>query len=410
MYVCITILNCALHTGDAHGQFSDTSRFSFIRYDKNALVFPNGDHNYFPFFDKMQRLLVAKEGQVNIMHIGGSHVQAGVWTEGLRNSIKTLLPGVSDSRGTIFPYRVAGTTQPVDYTVNYGGTWVGCRNVQKNKDCPLGLMGISATTRDSNAYLVFNSKSGYGGELCFRKFKIFHQQDPASYQILFPQDSMAVVTEDSVQGVTLVELSCTLDTLYLQLHKTEAVQSFFTLYGIRVEPEQPAICFDAIGNNGADLPAYLRCTLFERQLEVAQPDLVILSVGINDAYTNAFNAGQFKNNYRALISMIHAAAPHCAILFTTNNDSYYRRRYANANGAKVQQAMFELAEEYDGGVWDLYTIMGGWRSINQWVALKLARTDRIHFTSVGYQLIGELLSEALVNSYLEYCRQQQAGD
>jgi lysophospholipase L1-like esterase len=188
------------------------------------------------------------------------------------------------------------------------------------------------------------------------------------------------------------------------------MQRNFSLYGLRMESDESGLCFDAIGNNGADLPSYLKCDLFEQQLHAALPDIVILSVGINDAYTREFNAEQYKANYRKLISKILAVSPECAILFTTNNDSYYRKRYHNGNGEKVQKAIFELAEEFDAGVWDMYEVMGGYRSINQWVTAKLARTDRVHFTSGGYYVIGALLSDALMNAFLDYHTQHQGGD
>ena len=34
--------------------------------------------------------------------------------------------------------------------------------------------------------------------------------------------------------------------------------------------------------------------------------------------------------------------------------------------------------------------------MDQWRINKLARPDRVHFTSAGYQLIGNLFSEALL--------------
>lgn len=399
-----------LSISDISAQSPDATRFSFIQYDKNILAFPNGIGSYLPFYEKLQTLLSKGEGPVNIMHIGGSHVQAGVWTEGLCSSMQTRMPGISISRGLVFPYRAVGTTQPGDYIVEFGGIWQGCRNAQRDSDCALGLMGISASTRDSNAFLMITSRPNGGNALRFHRLKIFCEQDEASYTMSFPHDTLAITLRDSANTYTLVEFSRTMDTLYLQLSKTDSAQHSFSMYGFRMESEQSGLCVDAIGNNGADLPSYLKCDLFEQQLQAALPDLIILSLGINDAYTRHFNAEQYKNNYRSLVAKIRTVAPDCAILFTTNNDSYYRKRYPNVNGGKVQQAIFELAEECHAGVWDLYTVMGGHKSINQWVSARLARTDRIHFTSTGYHLIGNLLSEALMSAFMEYHNQSDSGD
>jgi lysophospholipase L1-like esterase len=271
-------------------------------------------------------------------------------------------------------------------------------------------MGILASTRDSSAFIRITARASKNRPLRFQRVKIFHAQDSSTYAISFPNDIHAVLTRDSTNTYTLVEFSRVLDTLYLQLNEQDSFQHDFTLHGFRLENENPGLCLDAIGNNGADLPSYLKCGLFEQQLNAAMPDLVILSLGINDAYGRHFDVEYYKNNYRRLVERIRSVAPDCAILFTTNNDSYYRKRYPNANGAKVQAAIYELAAEYNAGVWDLFAVMGGYKSINTWVSARLARTDKIHFTNGGYQLLGTLLSEALMNAFIQYQEQPKAGD
>ena len=405
--ITIAIVFCCVPC--SFSQPTDTSAYPFIQYDKNILAFPGGIESYTPFYHMLQKLLLDNEGQINIMHIGGSHVQAGVWTEGLRNTLHTLLPDISVSRGLVFPYKAVGTTQPGDYNVEYGGSWTGCRNTERGKDCPLGLMGISASTTDSNAYLMITFRSNRNDVSKFRRLKIFFADGHQSYTMTFPNDAGSEVVMDSIPGQSTVLFSRPMDTIYLKLHKTDTAQRSFCCYGFRIESDKPGLYFDAIGNNGANLSSYLRCGLFQDQLRAISPDLIILSLGINDAYTRNFDAERYKTQYRALLATIHAAVPDCPVLFTTNNDSYYRRRYPNINGVVVQQAIFELGEEYHGGVWDLYTVMGGHKSINQWVSARLAQSDRIHFTRGGYHLIGSLLSEALVKAFMDYHSQHAPG-
>jgi len=83
----------------------------------------------------------------------------------------------------------------------------------------------------------------------------------------------------------------------------------------------------------------------------------------------------------------------------TNNDSYrYVRRGMtyNTNTETVRRAMMELAEEYGAGVWDLYAVMGGAHSVEKWRDAGLVKYDRLHFTDVGYSLLGDLFVEALM--------------
>ena len=57
-----------------------------------------------------------------------------------------------------------------------------------------------------------------------------------------------------------------------------------------------------------------------------------------------------------------------------------------------------IAADCGGAVWDQFVIMGGLNSINKWVAEGLAQKDKVHFTRSGYELLGDLLSNALFNT------------
>ena len=48
--------------------------------DSSRLYFPSGDKAFSLFFQRLDTLLREGTGQINIMHIGGSHVQAGTFS------------------------------------------------------------------------------------------------------------------------------------------------------------------------------------------------------------------------------------------------------------------------------------------------------------------------------------------
>jgi hypothetical protein len=107
--------------------------------------------------------------------------------------------------------------------------------------------------------------------------------------------------------------------------------------------------------------------------------------------------------------MIRAAVPDAAILLTVPNDSYLQRRYLNRNTQKVRDVIMSLAGEWDCGVWDFYSIMGGLNSIWVWNRYGLARRDRIHFTRKGYILMGDLFFNAFLRTYDDYIEQDYPG-
>ena len=105
--------------------------------------------------------------------------------------------------------------------------------------------------------------------------------------------------------------------------------------------------------------------------------------------------------------MVLRTNPECAFIFVTNNDSYrYVRRGMsyNQNTEAVRKAMMELAKEFGAGVWDVYAIMGGAHSVEKWRDAGLAKADRLHFTDVGYELLGDLFTEALVADKEEHSK------
>jgi lysophospholipase L1-like esterase len=50
-------------------------------------------------------------------------------------------------------------------------------------------------------------------------------------------------------------------------------------------------------------------------------------------------------------------------------------------------------------VWDLYGVMGEEGSVHDWLNNGLIKKDRLHFTVTGYQLIADLLFEAIMKDW-----------
>ena len=131
-------------------------------------------------------------------------------------------------------------------------------------------------------------------------------------------------------------------------------------------------------------------------------DLVIFSIGINDAYENDFSKESYTKNYDTLIQRIYSINPEAAILFTTNNDSYYHRKHPNKRVYEAKEAMVDLAKAKKLAVWDMFEIMGGLNSIQKWYSDDLAKKDLLHLNYKGYNLIGDLLFEAFMEAYKKY--------
>lgn len=378
----------------------DYVQYPFLNLKENVLKFPGDSTVFSTIFEKLDNILFEGDGKLDILHIGGSHIQAGVFSGVMRKQFQTMMPEVNSYRGFLFPYKVARTNNPSNYQVNYWGSWESCRNVQKKRKCTLGLSGMSVTTNSQTAGIKISINTDYLDNK-YSSIKIYYQQDSTSFEII-PSDSILSYELNRELGYIEYQLLNSSNEVTFNLRKTADYQDFFTLYGIEFENEFPGIAYHAVGVNGADVPSYNLCSLLDEHINSVKPDLIIFSIGINDAYTQYFNPRAFMDNYDTLITTIKSVLPEVQIIFTTNNDSYYRNRYANKNGIKVKDAMLEMGKIYNAGVWDMFTVMGGLNSITTWQEYGLAKRDKIHFTREGYTLISNLFFSAFIKSYENY--------
>ena len=376
--------------------------YSFIDYNSNKLQYVEGSENMEVFYSKLADLLLKGQGQINIVQIGGSHIQADIFSSRLRDRFQSLSGGQNAGRGFVFPYKIAKTNNPTAYHFRYSGNWKTCKNTEKKKTCSLGLGGISAYTQNINSSLTLLIDKDKQDMYAFNKFKIFHDTDTSSFETDIDSSLIKSKIVNTIDGYTQYVLNEYVDSLDISFVKTDKRQSGFRLYGILLESDNSGIVLHNIGINGAAVPSFLRCNLFEQQLSVLKPDMVILGLGINDAYGFKFSQANYEQHYDSLVARILKASPSTAILYLTNNDSYIRHRYINRNGLKVEASLKKLARKQHAALWDMFEVMGGLNSVVLWQREGLAKRDKIHFTKEGYLLIGDLLFDAIMKSFGEY--------
>lgn len=393
--------------GERQAMLRSLPTYPFIRYEENALQFPGGHQPFDTLYQKLDTLLRTGKGRISIVHIGGSHVQAGYLSHQLRTDFATLGDSVMTERGLLFPFRILRTNAPQNYRITYTGHWEGTRCIKPNGTDTLGLAGAAVSTRDHTASLSLTLNLRDSVPFHFTRLRLlgYATDTTAMPYILYKGKELAARHEQATHSY-LIDFPEPCGQADIRFRLPSGGR--FTLTGITPENGRDGITYHATGINGADVPAWLRCAHLPQDLRLVRPDLAIFGIGINDANVppDRFDPEEFKANYRRLIALFKAANPHCALLFVTNNDCLLNlgKRYGkrtNPNTARVARAMKELAKEYGGAVWDQYAIMGGSRSSALWRGKGLMRPDRIHFTAEGYRLIGDMLYNALITDYLE---------
>lgn len=385
---------------------------TFLSFENNELYFPKG--NALPlFFKKMDQLIFEGEGNINIIHIGGSHVQAGTFSHEIRVNLLSMYPYLVSNRGMVFPYSAAKTNNPYNYKTTYEGKWSAYRNVNKELPYPLGLTGMLVVSQDEEAKICIQMRNKEQLYFDFNSVRLLGYSDSGFVKPILHTPTASIEGQyDSLSKSYLFILGNYTDSFCISFSKIidDTLWEPFYVRGIILENQLPGITYHGIGVNGASVPSYLKCELLENDLALIKPDLCIFAIGINDASGDAFDPLVFKRNYNMLIAKIKKVSPTCEFIFITNNDSYRRhkrRYYDNPNGLLAKEAFYQLAEAHDAGVWDLFTLMGGLTSMKKWEEEGFAQRDKIHFTAKGYKLLGDLFYNALVNEYMNYLRKQQ---
>ena len=452
--------------------------YDCINYDANKLILKGDSNKLNTFFDKLDSLALWGNNEINIVHIGGSHIQAGVFPNRMRMNFSNILPGFGGERGAIFPYSAARTNNPKNFEIKYSGEWKRCQNSRPPVTETLGMMGYTISTNDLNSSITFNlNPQEFNTNWKYNKLRLFaslgdkqlipiliigNDTIPSIYEdstfvfylnnfaekgtialgktsdfdrLYNKYNSQFINIKDSIQNSLSLELekiynekdsAQTLNSQFSILNsyqldiglESDNIQSptneyrttntnwKFSIMGLLPENDFNGITYHSMGVNGASLQSWLRCEKFEEQMTFIKPDLAIMAVGVNDANIEygRFSKETFKTRYNQLLSKIYAVNPNCAIIFITNNDCVVRvgrRSYGlNKNTALVQQAMHELAEQHNAAVWDLYEIMGGLGSISVWNEVGLANKDRVHFLIPGYNLLGDMLYNAIIYEWL----------
>ncbi len=388
--------------------YNERPYFEVVNYGANRIEMKDSTSldNFFEALDRLQNQNKTQENtQVKILHIGDSHVQADFFTGKMRRLFQEDKRFGDAGRGFIFPYSAAKTNNPFDYKTRYTGAWTSQKMVSNKNQSQWGISGINVETTNPKSTITLEPIKNNGrNPTKIEKVRIYY---PILNEKLFEAVIIAPTNEIKSQkmnpdGYLEVVFSVPQTSVSIGLDKTDEIQTHFILQGISLETNDKGILYHAVGINGAETRHYLRCEDFETQLQSIQPDLVVISLGTNDAYPSRFDDIAYKGNLSKIMTQIRNTNPNISILLTSPNDTYRYKKYANHNTQKAEQRLQELMREKNVALWNFYQIMGGFKSITAWQKAGLGQRDRIHLSQTGYNLQGDLFYEAINEQYQKW--------
>lgn len=366
-----------------------------------------------PFFDALQ----LKDQVVSVLHLGDSHIQAGFFPAAVATRLQRNFGNAG--RGWVFPFNLAGTNGPSDYRWSSARIWDSQRIVDRNLNEAPGPGGIELTTRQNNISLRFEGKDGDAMDNTVKKATLLYWGSPdatvvaggaevATQQVPLPGDALK-----------LTDATVTFDTPVTSFSANWVTPSNtnFHFYGALLQNGHPGILYSAIGINGAMYQHYNdNSSTLVAQMMVLQPQLIIISLGTNEAY-GAVSTSSMLAGIDRTVTIIKEQNPNAVLLLTTPAASSiatrraYRhkqgKRYVtwykvsyhpNTNVVVMRNAILEYAREHQLAAWDFYEQNRGMAAVfsGGWAA------DHIHFNVRGYTLQGSLLYDAIHSAYVHY--------
>lgn len=337
------------------------------------------------------------DNKFNILLIGDSHIQADFVTSVTRRLLQSIYG--NGGRGCISALKLARTNQPVDYKIyTADDKWIPSRLLKRPWDVTVGVTGIAAKPENSKQTIFITTK--YPDDK-FSNITLLHSPDASYDKILINGNSYDAKIDENVYSSSF-KLPEPTDSVAIDLSANSP------FYGAVLSNDNPGLIFSAIGNNGACFSDYMLIPQFSKQTSIFNPNLIILSMGTNEAFSNQADNDIYMN-IESLIQELREANPQAEFLLLTPMECQKNRKHGekelspyfdiNKRVKEVRDIIMKYGAENNIPVWDFYAVAGGDSVSNKWLEDKYMNKDHIHLLKSGYEIQGKLLFEALVKAF-----------
>ncbi len=332
---------------------------------------------------------------LSIIQIGDSYVQAGFFADELRKLFAKRFGWDPASIGFVFPYSILKIHDPVGYKSSHLGQWSFNKINGSREPINAELSGAIVQTSDPKTVFWIRVSADNGTDTRFNRIRIFYQSLKGKVWPVANSNYPAKLIEKKHDYV-VYEFESAVDSVCIAPNTNANFE--IAISGLYLWDTQASLSLSTAGLNGATTIAYLNARLLDLKLKTIYSNLIILTLGTNNAYSNQFSSVRFAKSLQLIIDRIKRSAHNAAIILTTPNDHLLKSSQSNPNVDKVSEIMCRCAEYCNVAVWDFYSLMGGSGSIEKWMQQSLAAPDGIHLSTMGYQLQANLLFTALYNS------------
>lgn len=408
---CTNFLGCKAQAQSNTIPFTANNYYSFIQKQNNNIL--NANHLN-AFFETLYQQRTEKNKIINIIHIGDSHLQADFLSAVVRENFHQYFNNAG--RGLIFPYKVAHTNEPYNFSTSSNITWQSKRCVFPDNPMPIGISGITLQTNQNNACITIkprnpNAEINYN----FDEITLFYNKTN-SFDFVIKNEYNNIVStinaqenyfNDTADCTSTIMLNNAASNITICTQNNNSIyQNQATIYGISLKKSNSGVRYNTVAVNGAMYTHYFQAAYFTKQTAQLNPHLIIISLGTNESLGGSYSNETFFSQISSLVSALEQENIGVKILLTTPADCFKNRNKTNQRMSEVKKQIVQYAQQYGYAYWDLYEIAGGQGSALNWKLNHLLQADGVHFTREGYELQGNLLFEAITKAYNNYVTSQ----
>lgn len=376
---------------------------SFISYKVNESLFSttlstdllardtiSNRENLAAFFDKIVKLRTKQDSTFTVVHIGDSHIEMGHLSGEVEKAMKEEFG--STGNDWFFPYHLFQPRSERFLPVDTISMWKRTTIKQPNDSIPLGINGLAFYPKGTSSGLHFKKNWRVKS---FSKISILHQT--SENQVIKEIKGALISTEKLADHTSITHIQF--------LSPVTDVQLFFNkiiIYALNINGEKKSgVTYHRFGVAGSTMQEFIDNTpYFVEQYGALRPDIMLISLGTNDSYRSFVDEDELYNKLFRFIQTLQPISPSTTILLSTAPDTRYNSMKPPKLEA-VNNAIRRVSDKVHLPYWDLYHIMGGDASLEQWEGNKLVQNDRLHFTTEGYRLQGNLLAYALIKETIK---------
>jgi lysophospholipase L1-like esterase len=409
-YLLMVVVVYLLCTFSVNAQ-SDSLMTDSMLHDENVIDNIDALQNFY----KKLNVQIDNPKQINILHLGDSHIEMGYFVEEARQCFKTNfdLAGF----GSLFPYQLAKSIPYFVQTKTIKGVWEGKCYLKSENDFKYGLAGFTIRTKSKVAEFEMQALKCDTSIMSGNKVIVYYSANDSSIISLqginYSSDSVKRIDPASFEIEVLQNdrAQCKKATFYFKQSIDKlifsVIQQFdsipFYISGIQLSKNNnPGIIYHNCGVVGATFKQLSKnSSMSVLQMLDVNPDLIIFSYGSNEAYEPNFSNDEYYRAITDYIQQVKIQLPGASIIITTPPDTRSNGRFP-INNTEICSVLERVSKEQTIALWNLHNQMGGEGSMINWFNKGLASKDKLHFKKTGYELQAKMFMYALLKGYNEY--------